>query len=391
MKRLFVFWAMIFLALPFWAYSYKVNVSSTLNLRSEPSTSSQIIGKLSAGDVVTSSLDITTVNAAWVRVEYQGKSGYLMAKYLEPVLETQADGEPAVYKKQLNQLLSWKGDGYRWMVYVICGLVFAMWFECKFFRRIKRDFWHAVGDGNTTYAWINGILLFLTSAAILFYVYQMGSNALWFFMPSMVSAWWWIVIGFIIFVYVLINLLVFFLKTMDDLGEAGGTRLPLGFGLIAWLIAIVLLVICSFTKNDPTFVWVIIGLSQFVQVFIIFYQLIRKRKFLLSIAAVVLYLVGSVSIVVLASCLVYILILLVLAALVLAFSLKMFSNEMSTPYSHSGNASNSRGEAGWFGNYHITNAEGRQIELTDTGNGKEYRGNDGHTYRKEADDNFVRQ
>lgn len=392
MKRFLVFLTVLLMTLPFWAYSYRVNVSSTLNLRSEPSTSSQIIGKLSAGDVVTSSLDITNGNVEWVCVEHQGWSGYLMAKYLEPVAETVTDSQPAVYKKQLHQLLDWKGDGYRWMVYVICGLVFVMWVECKFLRGVKLDFWHAVGDGNVTYAWINGILLLLTSVSILFYVYQMGGNSLWFFMPDMVSAWWWIVVGFIIFVYVLINLLVFFLKTLDDLAEAGGTRIPLGFGLIAWLISIVLLVICALTKYDPTFVWVLIGLSQLVQVMIILYQLIKKKKFLLSIAAVVLYVIGSVSIVILASCLVFILILLALAALVLAFSLKMFSSELSAPQrAYQDGSPNPHGQEGWFGSYHIVNSEGRRTELTDTGDGKEYRGDDGHTYRRGAGNDFVRQ
>ena len=74
----------------------------------------------------------------------------------------------------------------------------------------------------------------------------------------------------------------------------------------AQIIFIVLLVICALTKYDPTFVWVLIGLSQLVQVIIILYQLIKKKKFLLSIAAVVLYVIGSVSIVILASCLVFI-------------------------------------------------------------------------------------
>ena len=75
MKRFLVFLTVLLMTLPFWAYSYRVNVSSTLNLRSEPSTSSQIIGKLSAGDVVTSSLDITNGNVEWVCVEHQGRSG----------------------------------------------------------------------------------------------------------------------------------------------------------------------------------------------------------------------------------------------------------------------------------------------------------------------------
>ena len=52
MKRLWVFLAVCWIALSLGAYPYKVNVSSSLNMRSEPSVKSEILVKLQNGDIV---------------------------------------------------------------------------------------------------------------------------------------------------------------------------------------------------------------------------------------------------------------------------------------------------------------------------------------------------
>lgn len=62
MKRLFFILIALLVSLPFWGYPYKVNVSSTLNLRSEPSTASAILLKLNNGDIVECSADLSTIS-----------------------------------------------------------------------------------------------------------------------------------------------------------------------------------------------------------------------------------------------------------------------------------------------------------------------------------------
>lgn len=199
MKRLFFILIALVVSLPFWGYPYKVNVSSTLNLRSEPSTASAILLKLNNGDIVECSADLSTISekSDWVRVDYNGTSGYLQAKYLTAAESTTSKQAPAAQAKQWYKLLDWEGDGYRWMVYLICGLTLLMWFECKFIRHLTLNIRAVNGSGDTRWAWINGILLAITSGTILFYVMQMGSNSLWFFMPSIVHSWWFVILNFI--------------------------------------------------------------------------------------------------------------------------------------------------------------------------------------------------
>lgn len=55
-----------------------VDVGTTLNVRAEPSTSSQIIGSLSRGEEVT----YTDVASGWTSIDYNGQIGYIATEYL---------------------------------------------------------------------------------------------------------------------------------------------------------------------------------------------------------------------------------------------------------------------------------------------------------------------
>lgn len=351
-------------------------------MRSEPSTTSAILLKLNNGDIVECPVDlgITTENSDWVRVDYKGTSGYLQAKYLTAVETPTSEQASTAQAKQWYKLLDWEGDGYRWMVYLICGLALLMWFECKFIRHLTLRIRTANGRGDTRWAWINGILLAVTSGTILFYVMQMGSNSLWFFMPSIVHSWWFVILNFIFFIYVLINLLVFFLMTMKDIADTAHTSVSLKFGLYTWLAGIIALVICGIGGYDPTYVYLIIGVCQVIQVCIILIQLIAKKRILAALAASLLYILGSVSIVILASCLVFVLIILVIIAIVLAIALKI-NMAPGGVLSDKDGYPNPHGTLTADGDYTIINPEGITTRLT-YNNGDIYDGNDGHIYKK---------
>ena len=90
-------------------------------------------------------------------------------------------------------------------------------------------------------------------------------------------------------IYVLINLLVFFLMTMKDIANTAHTSVNLMLGLYTWLAGIIALVICGIGGYDPTYVYLIIGVCQVIQVCIILIQLIAKKRFLAALAASLLY------------------------------------------------------------------------------------------------------
>ncbi|MFP7494465.1 N-acetylmuramoyl-L-alanine amidase [Terribacillus saccharophilus] len=61
------------------AQSGTVNVDTTLNVRSEPSTSSSIIGSLNPGDAV----DLIEVANGWGKITYKGQTGYVSMTYIQ--------------------------------------------------------------------------------------------------------------------------------------------------------------------------------------------------------------------------------------------------------------------------------------------------------------------
>ncbi len=384
MKRFLLFLVTMWGSLILWAYPYKVNVSSSLNLRSEPSVRSEVLLKLKNGDVVDCPMAAAEMQrqSDWVQVSYQGTTGYLKAQYLLPAESAASDGKTPVQIKQWYELLDWKGDGYRWMAYLIGALSLLMWFECKFIRHLSLGIRTEDGEDSRKWAFINGILLTVTSGCILFYVAKMGSNALWFFMPSVINSWGFVIVNFIFFIYVLINLLVFFLMTLKDVSMTANRAVNLKFGIYTWLLGLIALVIWGFGGYDPTYIYWGIGVCQLIQIGIILFQLVAKNL-LTALAVSFLYALGSVSIVILASCLVFILVLLVIIAIVLAVTLKInlapggiLSDKDGTPNEH--------GSPTADGLFTIINAEGMRTRLRQL-EGDMYDGDDGHLYRRIGD------
>ena len=65
------------------AYQAKVTASSgtTVNLRDNPSTSAKVINQIAVGQVV----DVTSAAGDWSTITWNGKSGYMMTKFLKKV------------------------------------------------------------------------------------------------------------------------------------------------------------------------------------------------------------------------------------------------------------------------------------------------------------------
>lgn len=382
MKRYFLFLIVLLVAIyPLFAHSYKVNVSSTLNLRSEPSPTSDILLKLNSGDIVECPLDLTITRTEWVSVNYKGTEGYLKAQYLTPTEDILKNDQSSTNIKQWYELLDWEGEGYKWMVYLICALILVMWFECKFIRHLGLDFLYTHGD-NSSKKWrcFNGLLLLLTSCIILFYVFQMGNNSLWFFNPKIVNSWWFIVLNFMFFVYILINLLVFFLQTIKDIARAAEITINLKFGLYSWLLGTLGLVICGIGSYDPTYLYLLEGICQIIQIGIILIQLSSKGHFLWALFTCLLYVVGSLSLVLLTACLLFVFIIFVIFIIAFIFVFKV-STTPGGVFSDKHGIPDPNGSMDSDGDYTITNPDGIRTTLIHN-SGDIYNGSDGYLYRR---------
>jgi hypothetical protein len=61
-----------------------------VKMRSQPSTKSTVIASLPVGTIV----DVYDVMEDWCGIRYNGQSGYMMSKFLEPILASQGPSEP---------------------------------------------------------------------------------------------------------------------------------------------------------------------------------------------------------------------------------------------------------------------------------------------------------
>lgn len=67
-------------------YDFLVVEAEKMNLRSKPSVKSNIVDKLSKGDIVTF---VSVHNSEWTKVRFYNQEGYLSAKYLNSIEESQ--------------------------------------------------------------------------------------------------------------------------------------------------------------------------------------------------------------------------------------------------------------------------------------------------------------
>lgn len=363
---------------------YRVNVTSTLNLRAEPSAQSEILCKIQSGDIVYGPDEI---DSEWAYVNYDGQLGYLMAQYLSPATGEEVRATQSQERRPWYYLLDWEGEGYRWMAYVILGLALIMWLELKFIRRLTIDF--TTSDGNPqSFRWINMGLLLVFAAVSIVYVYLMGNNAMWFVFD--VRPWYFVVLNFIIFVYVFINLAAFFVRTVDDM--VAPVRVSLKFGIITWMIGVIGYIICHLISSETrepinmqTF-FIIVGACQAIQAIILFVKASNAGYVLQGLLAIVAYAIGSVAIVVLLAPMVFMVLVMAIAGLVFLFACKtstspgaIFSSTDGAPNPIGSETANTMNGCKEFT---FINSEGKHTIVRQVSPGSDiFHGSDGYNYQ----------
>ena len=124
------------------------------------------------------------------------------------------------------------GDHVLWVPIAIFLCILAIWVICKFVRKLHKNYWYDSDNllqGGMMIG--NAVLVVVTNLLIMVYVLSTGPAALWFMYPGEDGNWTRTVIFGIVYLYCIINLLVGFLKTMDDFcGEIDG-RINCKWGL----------------------------------------------------------------------------------------------------------------------------------------------------------------
>lgn len=211
-----------------------------------------------------------------------------------------------------------------WMPILILICILAMWAICKFVRQLKAHGWHndnRLLKGNMLIG--NAILVVITNLLIIGYVLSSGTSALWFILPDEEGNWIRSIICGIVYLYVLINLLVGFLKTMDDFCDG----INLKKGIIALGIGIIALVVCAVSYPDILiYAVIVLMLPQLIQLGVIFNKSIDKGL-TYALAACGIYIVGALGLITVAAPFVLLVIVLTIVAFIFAFLLKYSMEE----------------------------------------------------------------
>ena len=315
------------------ATKYRVSAQSALNVRSNPSASANIVTKLQSGDIVESNAE-TTENG-WIEIINNGTIGYVKASYLQPIEEgtdtpNQVMKDDSSFATIANTLLGGNGDGSRKLAYLILAEVLIMWFICKFLRGLTLDFEDSRAIGEDWLKWATPGIMLVTSCTIFYYVKSLGTNSLWFLQPSIVNSWWLILLNFVIFFYAFSNLLVFFIRTIGDLGECFWSRINIKVGMIGWALGIIGFVISYFCKKEwlDYVLWFEVAI-QGIQVIMIACS-IQKNKLLGIPLSCAVYLLGSIAIVLLALPLTVIAIAVAIGIMIICFLSKADTSNLSS-------------------------------------------------------------
>ncbi|NDV59210.1 SH3 domain-containing protein [Bacteroides sp. 519] len=109
MKIYFLFLFSIFLSITaFGADKYKVNVSSSLNVRSAPAKDAAILGSVYKGDVV----EVNQISNGWAQISYKGNKAYISSSYLVPVTSVVKGKTKDTSMAWFNKVKSW--FSWRW-------------------------------------------------------------------------------------------------------------------------------------------------------------------------------------------------------------------------------------------------------------------------------------
>lgn len=287
---------------------YEVTANTFLNVRSYADEKAPVLGTIDKGG----KLDVYEITDGWAKIGYDGGYAYVSSAYLKKV-HTVPSVAPADSKRGFD-FSSWdisKGNA-EWMVYVIA--VFSL---VLYFIRRSRGEDNPLDDGGNLYR-VNWILFLLVTLLELFYLAVMGSDAIWFCIPDEVG-WLWTIIDFLIFGFIVYNQFMCFFNTLEDVAYNSCGSFDRRWGFYSWAAAIVGGIISGiFFEAALPFILVAFVICQIIQVVLIFKGVTPNGGLGYAFLCTAVYLLGSVSTVLILAHFVVLLVIVLVGFLVLS-------------------------------------------------------------------------
>ena len=264
---------------------YQVTAKSSLNVRTQASKDGHLVGKLQHGERI----EVYTITNGWAQIYYNGQSAYVNASYIKKC-PVQSINQKNKNDFSLIDLDKYAIGNVSWMVYIILALSLILWFLRKFIR----------GEDNG----INGVFLYhfnwiaflLTCGIEIVYALLMGCDTTWFCFPNAVG-WFWSIINFFIFGFLAYNQVMCFFDILLDINASSGGGYNIKVGYYSWIIFVIASVIMGIVSWDEYTIWIVIpfAICQLIQIILIFIGIVPSGGWLNAILCVAIYIMGSLS------------------------------------------------------------------------------------------------
>lgn len=300
-------WVIVFLVCSLFAMAqtkYEVTANTFLNVRSYADAEAPVLGTIDRGGVV----EVYDMADGWAKIGYEDGYAYVSSKYLKEVEEAPIQ-QLSTEQNSFFSYRNFSSGDVKWLVFVIACLSLVLFFFRKNRGNVPLD-----GGMHTA-----NCILFLTVCILeLVYVMLQGGNAIWFCSPNKVG-WIWTIVNFLIFGFVVYNQFLCFFNTLEDVEFASGSSFDKRWGIYSWGGGIVAGVVSGFFfPSATTFVFVLFAICQIIQIVLIFRNVTPFGGFGNAVLCVVVYLLGSVSTVVILAHFVVLLIIVLIGFLVLS-------------------------------------------------------------------------
>lgn len=265
--------------------------TNTLNVRSQPTTSSEVIGQLHMNDAITSE---DSTEDGWLRVEYNGMEGYVSAGYVSYVGE--AESTPSIAEEEMS--IDYFLNRYRFDVAPVNNLLFTILIACLILAlyllcRNRELIYYSKG--------LYILAHFIAMAAAVLVIWQglapkdgvFMNNIVWFLDDH---SWLRKALYFIGFGTVLILYAISLMRLFGNVLVMPRSDLNFwNLGLVSWPFYIIILILCNifgWSMETPTIVF-LAAQALFILGMLIYYAV--KGYLLWALLLIPSYLVTSLG------------------------------------------------------------------------------------------------
>lgn len=293
MRKILVLFLFVFSSILLMAQTPYEVTANVVNVRESATSSATVVGTLKKGTQV----NVYEIEQGWATIRYKSQFAYVSSKYIKQVKRANnsdiSEKPSKPYTVSLLDILPEGSYDSYLLVFVIIGFSVVL----LIFRKIRKKTGGYLKGG----LYVTNMVFFIfTCLVMLYYFYDMSSEALWLFLPDTVG--WLCVLTFPILGYCVYNQVNSYLEVMIDFRSNHG-EFNMHWGLFSVFIGLIAhWVTKQWLPELNIWVWIAIGIFQAIQIVLIFRGVLENTGsksivagILISLIGVLLYLIGLIA------------------------------------------------------------------------------------------------